>query len=66
LELTERELLEPLKGPAPDPYKDWDGTAEPAEPGRNVVPRDRVPAGGQNDRAKGVATGQRLRDPHPK
>jgi hypothetical protein len=31
---------EPLKGPAPDPYKDWDGTAEPA--------------GGQNDRAEDV------------
>jgi hypothetical protein len=29
---------EPLKGPVPDPYKDWDGTAEPA--------------GGQNDRAE--------------
>ena len=53
---------EPLKGPAPDPYKDWDGTAA-AEPVLETlrpaimrdVPRDRVPvAGGQNDRgAKG-------------
>jgi hypothetical protein len=32
---------EPLKGPAQDPYKDWDGTAEPA-------------AGGQNDRGAEV------------
>jgi hypothetical protein len=32
---------EPLKGPAPDPYKDWDGGAEPA-------------AGGQNDRGAEV------------
>jgi hypothetical protein len=56
----------PKQGPAPDSYKDWDGTAESAEPGQNVLetlrpaimrdmPRDRVPvAGGQIDRgAKG-------------
>jgi hypothetical protein len=54
---------EPLKGPAPDPYKDWAGTAEPGQSDLETlrpaimrdVPRDRVPAGDQNNRgAKGV------------
>jgi hypothetical protein len=44
---------EPLKGPAPDPYKDWDGGADLPS---STSPYTKVgPSCGQNDRgAKGV------------